>query len=230
MRRPAYRQGEGTVGRGMMKIAAISDTHEKHNYINDFPQADVFLFAGDATMIGEFDWVSNFNKWLGNLPYKYKIVIGGNHDRSLDLQSDGFDIEAARDYGKEMFDNAIYLLDEGCLVEGKHFWGSPYTPFFASEYWKFHYDVGDGQKQWAKIPQDLDVLITHGPPLGILDKTLEGNNAGCYDLKNRLEELTFNESAPKHHIFGHIHEAKGEAYNGYTLFHNVSAVDRRYNI
>ena len=28
--------------------------------------------------------VSAFNTWLGRLPHKHKIVIGGNHELSLD--------------------------------------------------------------------------------------------------------------------------------------------------
>jgi len=213
-----------------MRIAAISDTHEHHNYIETFPEADVFVHAGDFTMIGEAPWVESFNNWLGKLPYKYKIVIAGNHDRSFDVIAQGHSIEEARSYGANRLPNVThYLLNSGCEIDGKKFWGSPYTPFFASDYWKFHYDRAQGPEMWAQIPSGLDVLITHGPPLRILDQTIEGDNAGCFDLRNRLYDL-LNEEAPKYHVFGHIHEAKGqqEFEPNSTVCINASAVDRRY--
>jgi len=208
-----------------MKIAAISDTHEKHNYINNFPEADVFVFAGDVTMRGENYWLENFNNWLGELPYKYKLVIAGNHDRNLDLIDKGDTIDNARKYGQEKLINAIYLLDEGFEINGVKFWGSPYTPFFASEYWKFHYHEGEAQTQWDKIPVDTDVLITHGPAKFHGDRCLEGDYAGCFDLAEAIRRIK-----PKVHIFGHIHEDRGVIQHEDTLYCNVSAVDRKYNL
>lgn len=207
-----------------MKIICISDTHEKHNYIETFPEGDVFIHAGDFTMIGEPEWVTSFNYWLGNLPYKHKIVIAGNHDRSFDLEAQGHTKEDARSYGQDKLSNATYLLDSGIEIEGKHFWGSPYTPFFNSDFWKFSYDRATIGK-WDKMPDNLDVLITHGPPMYEGDKTLEGVFAGCWDL-NRV----VLDKKPKHHIFGHIHEGFGTSRSANTVYHNISAVDRLYRL
>jgi Icc-related predicted phosphoesterase len=73
---------------------------------------------------------------------------------------------------------------------------------------------------WDKIPADVDVLITHGPPYGILDKTLFQMHVGCEELRNAVQERI----QPKIHAFGHIHEAYGQVKEGNTLFINASAL------
>ena len=208
-----------------MRVACLSDTHEKHNYITEFPEAEVFVHAGDFTLIGEFEWVSNFNAWLGKLPYKHKIVIAGNHDRSFDIEDNWQYRQNAKAYGREKLNNAVYLLHDGIEIDGKRFWGSPYTPFFRSDYWKFHYDRAEAVEVWDPIPGGLDVLITHGPPQYEGDKTLEGDFAGCWDLNRKVKEVK-----PKHHVFGHIHEGFGLSRDGYTQYHNISSVDRMYRL
>jgi Icc-related predicted phosphoesterase len=211
-----------------MRVVATSDTHQKHGALF-VPDGDVFIHAGDFTMIGDFEFVQSFNTWLGRLPHKHKIVIAGNHDRSFDI-----DPANALAYGAEQLTNATYLLNSGVELEGKKFWGSPYTPFFASDFWKFSYDRAEGSKIWDQIPDNLDVLITHGPPLYHLDRTLENDNAGCYDLFKRIRDMHETNTQPRYHIFGHIHEAYGAddkgADSGVTRMINVSAVDRQYNL
>lgn len=211
-----------------MRIIATSDTHERHSGLV-VPDGDVFIHAGDFTMHGDPVRVDSFNVWLGRLPHKHKIVIAGNHDRSFEIPD--ADRQLMRQYGQERLSNAThYLLHSGCEIEGKTFWGSPYTPFFHSDYWKFHYDpamVGT----WNTIPENLDVLITHGPARNHLDKTVEGDNAGCYDLFRRVKELIELDVAPKYHLFGHIHEAYGRKEIGdCSVLLNVSAVDRQYRL
>ena len=209
-----------------MRIVATSDTHEKHWGLK-VPDGDVFIHAGDFTMIGEPAWVDAFNTWLGMLPHKHKIVIAGNHDRSFDI-----DPANALAFGQERLPNAIYLLNCGTVIDGKTFWGSPYTPFFNSDFWKFHYDRAEGEQMWAQIPKKLDVLITHGPPLRVLDKTLEGQYAGCYDLARTIRWLGVANEQPRYHLFGHIHEGYGRdvVIPGGTIALNVSAVDRMYRL
>src|SRR6266852_5039220 len=173
-----------------MRVVFTSDTHEKH-YGLAVPDGDVFVHAGDFTMTGEPVYVDSFNTWLGHLPHKHKIVIAGNHDRSFDI-----DPEKALVYGQERLPNTTYLLNTGVEIEGFKFWGSPYTPFFHSDYWKFHYKPLEAKAMWAQIPEGLDVLITHGPAHRHLDKTMEGDNAGCYELFRRMRELIEVDKAP----------------------------------
>jgi Icc-related predicted phosphoesterase len=201
-----------------MRIVVTSDTHEKHSQLH-VPDGDVFIHCGDFTLIGEPEWADAFNVWLGMLPHKHKIVVAGNHDRSFDVG------EGALAYGQSRLPNATYLLNSGVEIEGKRFWGSPYTPFFSSDFWKFHYDRAEGEEMWRAMPEGLDVLITHGPPMYEGDKTLEGDFPGCWDLNRAVKE-----KKPHHHFFGHIHEGYGETRDDATLYHNVSAVDRLYRM
>jgi Icc-related predicted phosphoesterase len=119
-----------------------------------------------------------------------------------------------------------YLCDSGINFEGVKIWGSPWTPTFLN--WHFMKDRGLPIKEkWDLIPSDIDILVTHGPPHGILDKTEEGKFAGCEELKKAVRERV----KPKIHCFGHIHEEGGGGKSieiDSTTFVNASVVDARY--
>lgn len=214
-----------------MHIVATSDTHEDHRKLK-VPDGDVFVHAGDFTFRGEKKYVKDFNDWLGTLPHRYKIVIAGNHDLSFDCTKDESGIEVAlldkdrhlQREGQSRLSNAThYLLNSGCEIEGKKFWGSPYTPRFFD--WAFMYDRAAGQLQWEGIPKGLDVLITHGPPMNILDKNAQGVYCGCWDLNRKILEVK-----PRFHLFGHIHEGYGRLESEGTVHMNLSAKDQLYKL
>ena len=116
----------------------------------------------------------------------------------------------------------IYLNDSGVTIEGLKFFGSPVSPHFAG--WGFEKTRGtDIKKHWDLIPADTDILITHGPAFGLLDRTLDGTNVGCEDLRERIHEIK-----PLIDGCGHIHEAYGELESEGTLFINASSLDIFY--
>lgn len=200
-----------------MRIVFISDTHEQHDYIGKLPEGDILVHAGDFTMHGTEEAVRRFDKWLAAQPFDDKIFIAGNHDRGHDLQPE---------YFEPLITNAHYLKNSGVTIKGLKIWGSPYTPFFHSDYWRFHTKtIEERQKLWSQIPRNLDVLITHGPPKQMLDLTREGDFAGDADL---LIATLFKE--PKIHVFGHIHEGYGMRRLGPTMFFNASLLDRAYHV
>jgi Icc-related predicted phosphoesterase len=204
------------VEQGLVKLVLISDMHGQHGRLK-VPDGDILVVAGDFTTQGSFTEIANFNGWLGGLPHKHKIVIAGNHDVMFE-KDPGF--------ARSLITNAIYLQDEGVEVMGLKFWGSPWTPFFCN--WAFNLRTGEERRQkWERIPEGLDVLITHGPPAGILDRTYDGEHVGCSELLAKLASL---ESEPRLHVFGHIHEAAGrERHPGFrTEFVNAGALDGRY--
>src|SRR5690625_1620059 len=143
-----------------MKIVAISDTHGRHADIV-FPKGDMLIHAGDVSSRGTRTQVADFIDWFARQPHKYKIFIAGKHDFFLE-QADVQEI-------KELIpEGIIYLNDSGVEIEGIKFWGSPVTPWFYN--WAFNRDRGEEIKQhWDLIPDDIRVLITHGPPSRILD-------------------------------------------------------------
>jgi Icc-related predicted phosphoesterase len=108
---------------------------------------------------------------------------------------------------RQALSNAIYLEDSGVEIEGVRFWGSPWTPTFMD--WAFMLERGEPLHQkWQLIPEDTDVLVTHGPPHKIGDEVNLGfkcRNVSCVDLLDRVLKLPL-----KAHAFGHIHEGYGE--------------------
>ena len=117
-----------------------------------------------------------------------------------------------------------YLQDEATTIMGLKFYGSPWQPRFFD--WAFNADRGKPLADiWAKIPEDTDVLVTHGPPFGILDQTWRGEKVGCQDLLARVRIIR-----PRFHLFGHIHEGYGAFQNESTVFLNGSICDLNYNL
>lgn len=192
----------------MLTLVLLSDTHNRHRDVT-VPPGDVFLYAGDLTNRGQFAVIEDFNSWLGTLPHRHKVVICGNHDLTFERDPD----EAQR-----RITNAIYLQDAAVEIEGLKIWGSPWQPRFHD--WAFNLDRGEPiAEKWRLIPDDTDILITHGPPAGIMDWTFREVAVGCADLLARVRQVW-----PKLHLFGHIHEAAGVVDDGGTLFVNASSL------
>jgi len=198
-----------------MRLVVISDTHGLQDRIEDLPVGDILVFAGDFMNSGYYlEEILSFNRWLRKLSFKQRIVCAGNHDRY-------FQNEPA--IARSLLEDAIYLENDGITIDGVSFWGSPYTPEFMN--WAFMYPRGAAAKRyWDQIPNGLDVLITHGPPLGILDQVAPGaEHLGCDELRMAVEE-----KKPKIHIFGHIHGGAGTFENGTTRFLNAAYLNEHY--
>jgi Icc-related predicted phosphoesterase len=177
----------------------------------------MIIHAGDVSNKGTRRGVLEFLDWFQGLDFEHKIFIAGNHD---------FFFEQAVDIEIEDLipDNVIYLNDSGIEINDLKFWGSPIQPWFHD--WAFNRRRGvDIKKHWDLIPEDTDVLITHGPPMDILDRTVGGQYVGCEDLKNRIAIVK-----PKIHVFGHIHEAYGIRELRGTKFINASVLNFRYQM
>jgi len=127
------------------------------------------------------------------------------------------------EFARRFLRDATYLENIGVTIEGVSFWGSPYTPEFLN--WAFMYPRGHAANQyWDQIPAGLDVLITHGPPYGILDQSAPGEeHLGCAELLKAVQK-----KKPKVHIFGHIHGGAGTFENGDTRFVNAAYLNERY--
>ncbi len=199
-----------------MKVVVISDTHAKHAEI-ELPPGDIIIHAGDMSRMGREKEVTDFLNWFAALPYTYKIFIAGNHDFFFERNSD-------TDISKLIPENVIYLNDTGITIEGITIWGSPITPWFFD--WAFNRIRGaEIRKHWDLIPDKVDILVTHGPAYGILDRTVSDEVVGCQDLLKRIAEVK-----PAYHIFGHIHEGYGMLEKDGTVFINASVVDEKYYV
>jgi predicted phosphodiesterase len=195
-----------------LRLILISDTHSQHAQVA-VPDGDVLIHAGDITDHGELETVRDFNAWLGALPHPHKLVIAGNHD---------FCFERLPARSAALLTHATYLLDSCVSVAGLTFYGSPWQPWYYD--WAFNLPRGPALRaKWDLIPAAVDVLITHGPPAGHGDQTLQGDFAGCADLLAALGRVQ-----PRLHVFGHIHEGYGETQVGPTRCLNVSTCDAAY--
>ena len=199
-----------------MKIIAISDTHGKHRNL-DLPQGDMLIHAGDVSSRGLEDEVLDFLDWYESLDFKYKIFIAGNHDFY-------FEKEKKEAIEKVIPSNVIYLNDSGVTIEGIKIWGSPIQPWFFD--WAFNRKRGEEIAQhWKFIPDDTNILVTHGPAFGLLDKTFREESVGCEELLKSIKKVK-----PQFHIAGHIHEAYGQVEKDGTHFINASVLDLRYQL
>lgn len=198
-----------------MKITLISDTHGLHHQLT-LKGGDLLIHAGDVSARGTESEVLDFLNWFKKQPYRYKIFIAGNHDWFFEMES----LELIRSV---IPNDVIYLNDSGVCIEGFTIWGSPIQPTFFD--WAFNRERGDEiDRHWQLIPKNVDILITHGPPFGILDKTIRGQAVGCEMLLKKINEIK-----PKLHVFGHIHEGYGLLDKENTTFVNASVLNLRYS-
>jgi Icc-related predicted phosphoesterase len=194
-----------------MKIIALSDIHGHYSthkiFQSEFliPFCDVLIFAGDYSFHSNILESDMFLDWFTTLDSKYKIVVPGNHDYYIE------DLKIP---------NNIDVLTFGEIeYEGIRFFGSSYTPKFYN--WNYMESEKDLETRYNKIPNDIDVLISHGPPKGILDN-YKGENIGSVALKETIDRIK-----PKVFICGHNHE-KGYFKDEYTEYYNVSICDQDY--
>ena len=188
-----------------MKIVCFSDTHGFHG-ICEIPECDILIFAGDYSGLSDILSTMSFAQWMQNQPAKHKIVVPGNHDYYVN-------------YGE--WGDAHVLIGDTVTIEGIKFFGSPYTPEFCG--WNYMKSYPQMQELYTKFPEDVDFLITHGAPYGILDE-YQKENIGCKVLKEYVAKVK-----PKYHVFGHIHNT-GHISTENTEFYNVSLLDHSYNL
>lgn len=212
-----------------LKTWFISDTHAQHKHLIIPKNVDTIIHAGDST--NYYDWLNNqpefedFISWFNNLPIKNKILIAGNHDAWAIKK---YNIDRVKELGIH------YLEHEYLELEGRLFFGSPYTPTFGN--WHFMKDRSKLSRYWEALTTGIDVLITHGAPKGILDLSHNREHKLEYCGDSALTKAVFI-NQPKFHVFGHIHDNKGCFNSGVTklsacstTFINASVVtDGKFN-
>ena len=211
-----------------MKITFISDTHTKHRYCEtDLPGGDLLIHAGDFMNGGYYKGeATDFFDWFSSIKrYDKKVFISGNHDRIIENEPT-WSLLTIKDYT-----NITYLQDEGFVLydmdddSSIRLYGSPWQPEFYDWAFNLPRNGEELEQKWKDIPEDTDILITHGPPFGYLD--IPGGQSirvGCELLRYRVDEIK-----PKIHVFGHIHGGAGYYYDGHTHFINASILNERYD-
>lgn len=183
-----------------MEIIHISDTHGRHRELKlNLKGVDVIVHTGDES--NNFDWLKNEPEfrdlidWYGSLEIKNKILIAGNHS--------GFIAKYPKIARELMLARGITYLDkEAVVIDGVKFYGDPTSPRFGN--WHFMADRNKMYKHWDLIPEDVNVLLTHTPPKGVLDIGQRQGGiefCGCSSLRTKIRSL----KELKAHCFGHIH-------------------------
>lgn len=196
-----------------MKIVFLSDTHNRLGNIR-VPDGDMLIHCGDFCGSGTLEEVARFNEQMNELSHQYKIVVAGNHD---------WPFETNNDLARSLLTGMIYLQDELVEIEGLRIYGSPWQPQFRD--WAFNLPRRSDQlkSKWDRIPENIDILITHGPPHGILDCAPFFRRVGCELLRERVMKLK-----PRIHCFGHIHLSYGMEKHEGTIFINAANLDELY--
>lgn len=221
------------------KCGQKNEVIEFNNWIGEFPNIPL---AHDVYRI-----------LAGKLPHKHKLVIAGNHELSFDptfthpfkhlqttccKKTGGSTLDEIPTLGntkesleeavkvenvKQYLTNCTYLEDEAIEVYGLKIYGSPWQPEFCK--WAFNLPRGEPcLEKWNLIPEGLDILITHTPPLGHGDLCCTGVRAGCVELLTSVQQRI----KPKYHVFGHIHEGYGITSDGKVIYVNASTCDINY--
>jgi Icc-related predicted phosphoesterase len=198
-----------------MRIVIISDTHCRHEELG-LLRGDVLIHCGDSGngFAAHATDVDRLDDWLGRQTFDRILCVGGNHD---------FELEKRSKATAPSLRNAVYLQDHSIHYRGVHFYGAPWVPELVT--WAYYLPANEICERWNRIPAETDVLITHTPPLGILDRNRSGRSCGCPDLAERLADLR-----PRIHCFGHIHASAGSIELGRTTYVNASMVDSQYHI
>jgi Icc-related predicted phosphoesterase len=204
-----------------MKIVALSDTHCKYRRLK-IPSCDLLLSVGDYSFHGELDVVRDFHSWLNEQEAGHIISVQGNHETGVQKN-----FEQSKAAAVEVCP-AVHFIEEGLVeIEGVKIWCSAWSPFFHN--WAYNARRGpEIAEHWAKIPEDVDILATHGPAFEILDEVERHpwaviEHVGCRDLLNRI-----NVVKPDLHFCGHIHGAHGyKRVNGVDHY-NVAICDEEY--
>ena len=201
-----------------MLILALSDLH---GHLPTLPKLnlDVLVIAGDICPVGthvrlleQAHWYRDvFNPWLESLDVKNKIITWGNHDWAPERVPHLMPTISAS-----------VLNDSGIGINGINFWGSPWQLRFHD--WAFNLDEPEIARKYENIPNNISVLVSHGPPFGYGDKTFLNENVGSPSLTKAIIDKNI-----KITITGHIHPAFGEYRipSGQYVF-NSSVVDNKY--
>lgn len=201
-----------------LRIWHIGDTHGHHELLKIPSNIDLLLFSGDASNYrdpyrNEVE-MRNFLRWMTELPIKKKIFVAGNHDTSIESR-----LISKNDF---LASDTIYLENDNIIVEGLKIHGSPITPTFGN--WVFMKKREKLYEFWKSIPDDTDILVTHGPPHNIMDLSYNRNNelefCGDRSLRRHIfERLNLNLCC-----FGHIHNCEDIINHGIKIISNCKTV------
>lgn len=225
--------------RNGVKIVAISDLHEQCNIEKmekgiEAKRPDIVVVAGDiqgsgGKFGGRLYWAYEFSPFLRRLEERHidVVVIPGNHDFWLHEASTAENLHMGR------VNPNLHLVDGLTrTVKGVSFWGTSWVPFINGQ-WKGETSENELKSIYAGMPLGVDVVVSHGPPLGIGDDNFDVSMQFKPQYRKHFGSSALRDEVlkkkPKLVICGHIHSGDHAPYKiGDTTVVNVSLIDERY--
>ena len=195
-----------------MKAVVLADNHTDYDF--ETPEGDLLIHCGDFTFHGNPKEMEKFKNYLKRQPHEHKLFIFGNHekvDKELTYWIDYLEDETG----------AKCIHEKEYKINGLKFFGSSYTPQFMN--WGFMQDEETRERYWENMYDGMDVLVTHGPPMGIMGKIEDGTEIGCEYLRKFVDRVK-----PKYHFFGHNHAGAGVTSRNGTLFVTAAILTEHY--
>lgn len=226
-----------------MIIDCISDTHGHYPKLEG---GDLLIVAGDLTANDRLQEYYDFIQWIKDTSYKKKIVVCGNHDNLIQKNPEFFkahhaDFTYLQDSGTEFLywedeyqnTNTLSVALKKPIRKTLKIWGSPWTKTFEGMNPHCKAFTVDTEQEIDKllyrIPNEVDILITHEAPYSILDRIdFSEGDASAYSVGSHALLHHSRMRQPKLHIFGHIHEGYGEFEDCGTKYINASHVNECY--
>mmetsp|Transcript_23922 Transcript_23922/g.39909 ORF Transcript_23922/g.39909 Transcript_23922/m.39909 type:complete len:292 (+) Transcript_23922:125-1000(+) len=227
-----------------IRIVCLSDTYGKERDIVNVPGGDILVHCGDFSSDGTVDQLIAFREFIDKQEHVQKFVVSGNKDTTIqtaffkkqgkilhpDLFADSsFDpvtysqqclstVSSASSHFYTYLDDKAGKISSD-LANDVRIYGACWQPLGIIE-------RGTLEEKWDKIPLRTDILITHSPPYGILDRAKDGKHCGDRHLLDAVQ----NRVKPKLHIFGHSQDNYGTYFDGTTLFVNASICNRHMKV
>ena len=195
-----------------MKAVVLSDNHTHYDF--ETPEGDILIHCGDFTFHGNPKEMEKFKNYLKKQPHEHKLFIFGNHEK----------VDKEITYWREYLEDgtgAKCIHEKAYGIGDLNFFGSSYTPKYLN--WGFMQDEETRERYWENMIEGMDVLVTHGPPKGIMGKIEDGTEIGCEYLRKFVDRVK-----PKYHFFGHNHAGAGVTSRNGTLFVNAAILTEHY--
>lgn len=207
----------------MTRCIFISDTHGCHQEVIDgktvdlqITDGDVLVHCGDFSARGTVLNIVSFNEWMGKQSHRRKICGPGNHDCAVQINPS---------LSKGLLTNAELMIHEPFDINGIPCFFTPWQPFYKN--WSYNEKVDLTRKRlFDMIPDNVEILFSHCPPYGYLDKGFQAPHVGDKMLLERIREL----KKLRYVVFGHIHNGRGSVQNNGITFINCSLLNDRYEL
>lgn len=222
-----------------MKIVALSD---QHGFLPEIQPCDLLIVAGDVCpdrvgpLLAERDparqkvWFDQqVRPWLARSSAAHKVLTWGNHDWCGQECSFANDSPAAATTTalQILVDDVTSVPGNGTTGRSISIWASPWSNRFQN--WAFMKSGAELVAVYAKIPDRIDILVSHQPPYGYGDRYehLDGEieHLGSRELLAAIERIR-----PRLVVCGHLHGGHGYYEHEGIPIYNVSVVNDQYQL